>query len=65
MSIGGRSVHEKFTNAGKQGNVQVIVAKRFSVEVEGSGMDIASLEQALGQVDLGRLEAMKNANALN
>ena len=64
-TIGGRSVHEKFTHAGKQGELQVIVAKRFEVDVDGSGVDIAALEQALGQVDLGRLESMRNVGAQN
>ena len=41
-TIGGRSVHEKFTNAGKQGELQVIVAKRFEVDVDGSGVDIGT-----------------------
>ena len=64
-TIGGRSVHEKFTNAGKQGELQVIVAKRFEVDVDGSGVDIGMLERALGQVDLARLESMRNVGAQN
>jgi hypothetical protein len=63
--IGGRRVHEKFSNAGKHGELQVIVAKRFEVDVEGNGVDMATLEQALGQVDLGKLEAMKDVGAQN
>jgi hypothetical protein len=64
-SIGGRRVHEKYSNAGRHGELQVIVAKRFAVDVEGNGVDMAALEQALGQVDLGRLESMKGAGAQN
>ncbi len=64
-TIGGRSVHEKFTHAGKRGGLQVIVAKRFEVDVDGRGVDIGALEQALGQVDLARLESMKNVGAQN
>ena len=48
-----------------QGELQVIVAKRFEVDVDGSGVDIATLEQALKQVDLGRLESMRNVGAQN
>ena len=58
-------MHEKYSNAGQHGELQVIVAKRFAVDVEGSGVDMAALEQALGQVDLGRLESMKGAGAQN
>jgi hypothetical protein len=64
-AINGRSVHEKFTSAGRQGELQVIVAKRFEVDVDGSGVEMAVLEQALGQVDLARLESMRNIGAQN
>jgi hypothetical protein len=65
LTIGGRRVHEKFSNSGKHGALQVIVAKRFEVDIEGHGVDMASLEQALGQVDLARLESMRNSGAQN
>ncbi len=65
VTIGGRKVHEKFTNAGKHGEMQVIVAKRFEVDVAGNGVDMAALEQAFGQVNLGKLESMRNVNAQN
>jgi hypothetical protein len=41
----------------------VLLAKRFQVEVTGDGVDMGSLEQALGQVDLARLESMKDQGA--
>ena len=65
LTIGGRSVHEKFSTAGKHGEIQVIVAKRFEVDVDGSGVEMAALEQALGQVDLARLESMRNVGGQN
>jgi hypothetical protein len=37
--------------------------KRFSVDISGNGVDMPSLEQSLGQVDLARLEAMRDAGA--
>lgn len=64
-TIGGRSVHEKFSNAGRRSELQVIVAKRFEVDLEGSGVEMAALEQALGQIDLARLESMRNVGAQN
>ena len=45
--------------------LQVIVGKRFEVDVDGTGVDIGTLEQALAQIDLSRLESMKNAGAKN
>lgn len=63
VSIGGRTVHEKFDARSKHGELSVILAKRFSVDVSGSGVDMHTLEQSLGQIDLSRLESMKNAGA--
>jgi hypothetical protein len=40
-----------------------MLAKRFQVEITGDGVDMSSLEQALGQVDLAHLESMKDQGA--
>jgi hypothetical protein len=63
--IGGRSVHEKYDAKGKKGDLSIIVAKRFEVDVAGDGVDMNTLEQSLGQVDLLRLESMKDQGAQN
>ncbi|HEY0747608.1 MAG TPA: YIP1 family protein [Steroidobacteraceae bacterium] len=59
-SIGGRSVHEKYDSRARHGELTVMLAKRFQVELTGDGVDISTLEQALGHMDLGRLESMKD-----
>jgi hypothetical protein len=61
--IGGRTVHEKYDAPAKKSELSVVVAKRFSVDLNGSGVDMKSLEQSLGQIDLARLESMKDAGA--
>jgi hypothetical protein len=61
--IGGRSVHEKYDAKAKKGELSVILAKRFEVDVNGEGVDMNTLEQFLGQVDLARLESMKDQGA--
>ena len=61
--LGGRTVHEKYDAPNKKGDLSIIVAKRYSVDVSGSGVDMRTLEQSLGQIDLARLEAMKDAGA--
>jgi hypothetical protein len=61
--ISGRSVHEKYDAKAKKGDLSVMLAKRFQVEITGEGVDMTSLEQALGQVDLARLETMKDQGA--
>lgn len=63
VAIGGRTVHEKYDARNKHGDLSIILVKRFSVDISGTGVDMASLEQSLGQVDLARLEAMKDAGA--
>jgi hypothetical protein len=59
-TVGGRLLHEKYEKASKHGDITVIVAKRFAVEVEGDGVDMGVLERDLGAVDLDRLESMKD-----
>jgi hypothetical protein len=61
--IGGRSVHEKYDAKAKKGDLNIIVAKRFEVDVTGEAVDMNTLEQSLGQVDLARLESMKDQGA--
>ena len=62
VNVSGRSVHEKYDIPSKHGELSVIVAQRFEVDVEGSNVDMDVLQRALAQVDLGRLESMKDAN---
>jgi hypothetical protein len=62
VTLGGRSVHEKFDNASHHGELQTIVAKRFEVDVTGDNVDMAKLENYLASVDLNKLESMKAAN---
>lgn len=62
-SIRGFAAHEKYTHASKHGEVQVIVAKRFAVNADGDGVEMAALEQAVGQVDLAKLASMQHAGA--
>jgi hypothetical protein len=61
--LNGRAVHEKYDRRSGDGEVSAIIAKRFSVEVTGQGIDIAQLEKTLGSLDLARLESMKDAGA--
>ena len=63
VAIGGRTVHEKYDTRNKHGELSIILAKRFSVDVSGDGVAMDSLEQSLSQIDLARLESMKDAGA--
>jgi hypothetical protein len=63
VTVSGRSMHEKFTKAGSVGSLQAIVARRFEVDVDGSGVSMDAVHAAMGHVDLARLEAMKSQGA--
>lgn len=62
-TLGGRTVHEKYDSKAKHGELNAIIAKRFEVDVTGDAVDMSTLEQDLGAVDLARLESMKDAGA--
>jgi hypothetical protein len=47
----------------REAELSVLIGKRFEVDVADSGVDMAALERCLGQVDLARLESMRNQGA--
>jgi hypothetical protein len=59
-TIGGQSAHEKYDNRSKHGDLTVIVAKRFVVDIAGDSVDMSALEQYAGAIDFSRLAAMKD-----
>ena len=61
--VDGQLVHERYDRRAKSGEVGVLVANRFSVTVEGSGVDAAALTDALKSIDLSSLAAMTTAQA--
>ena len=56
----GRRFHEKYDKAAKSGEYTVIVANRFMVEIHGTGIDMATMKKAIDQVNVGKLESMKD-----
>jgi Yip1-like protein/zinc ribbon protein len=62
-TLGGRPAHEKYDARSKHGEVGVIVAKRFAVDVTGDGVEMSTLEQYARSIDYARLEAMKDQGA--
>ena len=57
--INGRMVHEKSRKSGG-GEYSVVIADRFMVEAKSSSVDLDTLKSAVGSLDLGKLESMKN-----
>jgi hypothetical protein len=56
---GNRVVREEISKRGGTNTYAVILADRFMVSAEGSGVDIGTLKGAVGNLDLGKLEALK------
>ena len=61
-TISGLPVHEKWDAAARHGELSLIVGQRFGVDVVGSNVGMDALKNALAQIGLGKLEAMKDAN---
>jgi Yip1 domain len=61
-TLSGQNVHEKWDASSRHGELSLIVAKRFGVDVTGNNVDMDVLKRALAQVDLGKLDSMKDAN---
>jgi hypothetical protein len=55
----GHRAFEEYNEVDKSGRIQVLVAGRFAVEIEGSGVTMEDLQAALKRIDLGKLEKMK------
>lgn len=58
----GHPAFEKFSSSDgyRNGNVQVLVARRFMVEIEGEHLDFDRIRSALDGIAVKRLEAMKD-----
>ncbi|HEY8165988.1 MAG TPA: hypothetical protein VIF83_10595 [Gemmatimonadaceae bacterium] len=56
----GYKAHEKYDNSSKYGELSVLVGDRFVVESQGNSVDMNAIKDALGKVDLGKLDRMKN-----
>ena len=54
----GRKTFEKYNNKSKRGEMKVIVANRFIVEVDGDGLPIDTIKAAAKSVDYAKLEAL-------
>jgi hypothetical protein len=56
----GRRFHEKYDNKAKSGEYTVVVANRFLVEVDGHGIDMPTMKKAIDEINLAKLESMKD-----
>lgn len=59
----GRMVREYWDNNASSGEYSVVVAERFTVKVQGSADGVDDLKDAVEDLDLSGLEALKNEGA--
>jgi hypothetical protein len=60
QKVGGRLMHEKVSKRGGDNEFAVVLGDRFVVSATGRGVDVGELKAAVGGLDLGRLESMKD-----
>ena len=59
-SFNGFKSHEKWTKSSNSGEISVLVGGRFVAEVSGYNTSMDALKDALKQIDLKKLDGMKN-----
>jgi hypothetical protein len=57
----GCKAYEKYDRTNRSGEMKVLAADRFLVEVTGADVSGEAIKAAMGALDLGRLKGMKNA----
>lgn len=61
----GHKAFEKYNNKNQHGSLEVLVAERFMVSVDGNNVPMAVIKSAMDQIDISKLEAMKFANPVS
>jgi Yip1-like protein len=59
--VDGRLVHEKVSKNGGSNEFSIVLGDRFVVAAHGTGVDLAELKTAVGQLELRKLESLKDA----
>jgi len=57
--IEGFKAFEKYDNEGKDGEINVLVADRFVVNVHGNNVTVDQMKESLKDINLGKLEDLK------
>lgn len=57
----GQVLHERYDRQARSGEVSVLTGDRFSITVNGSGVDADVLTGALKEIDIGRLASLVSA----
>ena len=65
MKYKGHKAFEKYNNQDKYGSIETLVSGRFMVSVNGNNVPMAVIKSAADQIDIGKLEAMKEVNPIS
>lgn len=61
----GHKAYEKYDSQGEYGSIEVLVSGRFMVSVSGNSVPMDEIKSALDQIDIGKLESMREANPVS
>jgi len=61
----GYKAYEKYDNQGQYGSIEVLVSKRFMVSVNGNNVPMEIIKSAIDEIDINKLETMKEANPIS
>jgi len=62
--VGGRLVHQRMSKTGGTHEYNVVIADRFIVSAKANGIEFGALRNAVGALDLQKLEAMKGVGVV-
>ena len=61
----GHKAYEKYDNEYQNGSIEVLVSGRFMVSVNGNSVPMEIIKNAIDEIDIGKLEAVKDANPIS
>ena len=60
-TFSGHKAFEKYDGDSRSGEISILVAKRFIVNVEGNNVEMSAIKDAAGKINMNALEKMKDA----
>ncbi len=61
----GHKAYEKYDNEYQNGSIEVLVSGRFMVSVNGNSVPMEVIKNAIDEIGIGKLEAMKDAGPIS
>lgn len=61
----GHKAYEKYDNEYQDGSIEVLVSGRYMVSVQGNNVPMDIIKNAMDEINIGKLEAMKEAGAIS